>query len=142
MITSGRGVLPFARFCPPRARLTYGGSFQPQTAAQAVAARSYYINPTVQSRYPSSRNTTKPFPRFVRYCSHRRALNMCKHFGHEADASSSIDVTKGREVLPKNVKPVHYDLTLEPKLDGDFTYEGKVVIEYVSFICSHDPTAY
>jgi aminopeptidase 2 len=31
-------------------------------------------------------------------------------------------------VLPTNVKPVHYDLTLEPNFD-DFTYEGTVVID-------------
>ncbi|KAK8180195.1 peptidase family M1-domain-containing protein [Phyllosticta capitalensis] len=49
---------------------------------------------------------------------------MCKHF----DAGSNLDITKGREVLPKNVKPIHYDLTLEPNLET-FEYEGKVVIE-------------
>jgi aminopeptidase 2 len=51
------------------------------------------------------------------------------HFGTDV-TSSSIDVSKGREVLPKNVKPIHYDLTLEPNLET-FEYEGKVVIEYV-----------
>lgn len=49
---------------------------------------------------------------------------MCKHF----DAGSNLDISKGREVLPNNVKPIHYDLTLEPNLDT-FEYEGKVVIE-------------
>ena len=44
--------------------------------------------------------------------------------------SGSMDVTKGREVLPKNVKPIHYDLTLEPDFEK-FTYEGTVIIEYV-----------
>ncbi|KAI9727836.1 MAG: Aminopeptidase 2 mitochondrial [Cirrosporium novae-zelandiae] len=39
-----------------------------------------------------------------------------------------LDVAKGRQVLPKNVKPVHYDLTLEPDF-GKFTYEGKVTID-------------
>ena len=43
---------------------------------------------------------------------------------------SSLDATKGREVLPKNVKPIHYDLTLEPDFEK-FTYEGTVIIEYV-----------
>ncbi|OCL08274.1 hypothetical protein AOQ84DRAFT_222052 [Glonium stellatum] len=53
---------------------------------------------------------------------------MCKHhFGTDV-TSSSIDVSKGREVLPKNVKPIHYDLTLEPNLET-FEYEGKVVID-------------
>lgn len=42
----------------------------------------------------------------------------------------SMDVTKGREVLPTNVKPLHYDLTLEPNFEK-FTYEGTVIIEYV-----------
>ena len=51
---------------------------------------------------------------------------MCKHFGVEGHAS--VDITKGREVLPTNVKPLHYDLTLEPNFH-DFTYEGSVVIE-------------
>ncbi|KAI2482745.1 Aminopeptidase 2 mitochondrial [Pyrenophora tritici-repentis] len=52
---------------------------------------------------------------------------MCKHFGTEGQ--SSIDITKGREVLPTNVKPLHYDLTLEPDF-GNFTYQGTVTIEY------------
>jgi aminopeptidase 2 len=60
----------------------------------------------------------------VRYCSHRR--NMCKHFG--ADVHTGMDVTQAREVLPTNVKPTHYNLTLEPDFEK-FTYEGTVVIE-------------
>jgi aminopeptidase 2 len=52
---------------------------------------------------------------------------MCRH----ADVDgASIDITQAREVLPTNVKPLHYDLTLEPDFEK-FTYEGKVVIEYV-----------
>ncbi|KAL8956078.1 MAG: hypothetical protein Q9193_006293 [Seirophora villosa] len=43
-------------------------------------------------------------------------------------AGASLDVSKGREVLPTNVKPLHYDLTLEPNFEK-FTYEGKVVID-------------
>ena len=45
-------------------------------------------------------------------------------------AGGSTNITAHREVLPTNVKPLHYDLTLEPDLQN-FTYEGKVVIEYV-----------
>jgi aminopeptidase 2 len=52
---------------------------------------------------------------------------MCRHFGAEEHGSATI--AGAREVLPTNVKPIHYDLTLEPNFD-DFTYEGKVVIEY------------
>lgn len=60
---------------------------------------------------------------FVRHCSCRR---MCKRDDH----TTSMDVTKGREILPANVKPTHYDITLEPDLEA-FTYTGKVIIELV-----------
>lgn len=53
---------------------------------------------------------------------------MCRHFGAEEHGSATI--AGAREVLPTNVKPLHYDLKLEPNLE-DFTYEGSVVIEYV-----------
>lgn len=53
---------------------------------------------------------------------------MCKK---NADIpGGSVDVEANREVLPTNVKPLHYGLTLEPNFDK-FTYEGTVVIEYV-----------
>ena len=42
----------------------------------------------------------------------------------------STNVASGREVLPTNVKPLHYDLTLDPDFEK-FTYDGSVVIEYV-----------
>jgi aminopeptidase 2 len=42
--------------------------------------------------------------------------------------SGSTNVTHGREVLPTNVKPVHYDLILEPNFEK-FTYDGTVTIE-------------
>ncbi|KAK3094275.1 Aminopeptidase 2 mitochondrial, partial [Teratosphaeriaceae sp. CCFEE 6253] len=51
---------------------------------------------------------------------------MCRQ-GHEAD-TSAMDVSKGREVLPKNVKPTHYNLTLEPNLET-FKYNGTVTID-------------
>lgn len=41
-----------------------------------------------------------------------------------------IDVKNARVLLPTNVKPLHYDLTLEADFER-FTYEGTVVIEYV-----------
>lgn len=52
---------------------------------------------------------------------------MCRHGGVDAHGSS-IDITHAREVLPDNVKPIHYNLTLEPDFDK-FTYDGTVVIE-------------
>ena len=60
----------------------------------------------------------------ARHCSYRHA--MCKR---DVDApGGSID--SHREVLPTDVKPLHYALTLEPDFEK-FTYSGKVVIEYV-----------
>jgi aminopeptidase 2 len=51
---------------------------------------------------------------------------MCRHFG--AEEHGSVTIAPAREVLPTNVKPLHYDLVLEPNFE-DFTYEGTVVIE-------------
>ena len=45
-------------------------------------------------------------------------------------SGGNTDTGSRREVLPTNVKPLHYDLTLEPNFEK-FTYEGTVVIEYV-----------
>ncbi|KAJ5202156.1 uncharacterized protein N7498_006819 [Penicillium cinerascens] len=42
--------------------------------------------------------------------------------------SRSADNIDGREILPTNVKPLHYNLTLEPNFDN-FTYDGTVVID-------------
>lgn len=53
---------------------------------------------------------------------------MCRH--HDLDASGGVDITQGREVLPKNVKPTNYSLELEPDLEK-FTFEGTVAITYV-----------
>lgn len=39
-----------------------------------------------------------------------------------------MDVTKGREILPANVIPRHYDLTMEPDFEK-FTYEGTVIVD-------------
>jgi aminopeptidase 2 len=58
---------------------------------------------------------------------------MCRHsLGAEA-VESAVDVTSGREVLPTNVKPLHYRLTLEPNLET-FEYKGTVEIEYVDVL--------
>ena len=62
----------------------------------------------------------------IRYCSYKNIMCRAK----DGLAAASVDVSKGREVLPANVKPAHYSLTLEPNFEK-FTYEGEVVIEYV-----------
>lgn len=53
---------------------------------------------------------------------------MCRAAAFEG--GGSLGVGDKREVLPTNVKPLHYDLTLEPDFEK-FTYNGTVVIEYV-----------
>jgi len=63
----------------------------------------------------------------VRHCSYQR--RMC--YQHADVVSGSMDMTNSREILPTNVKPIHYDLTLEPNLEK-FTFEGTVIIEYVT----------
>ena len=82
---------------------------------------------TCQPRLPSvpPKNRYTPFAKLqgIRHCSHQR--NMCRN---TADTSGGAMITKAREVLPTNVKPLHYDLTLEPDFEK-FTFEGKVVIE-------------
>ncbi|KAI9809810.1 MAG: hypothetical protein M1825_000243 [Sarcosagium campestre] len=58
---------------------------------------------------------------------------MCRA-GAGAGASAGAEVVSsglavsGREVLPTNVKPTRYDLTLEPDLEN-FTYVGTVIID-------------
>ena len=44
------------------------------------------------------------------------------------DIDSAMNASHGREVLPSNVTPAHYDLTLEPDL-VKHTYTGTVGIE-------------
>ncbi|KAF7555976.1 hypothetical protein G7046_g6422 [Stylonectria norvegica] len=60
-----------------------------------------------------------------RHCSYRRAM----HRNGADVATASLSVDSGREVLPKNVKPLHYDVTLEPNFET-FEYEGTVIIDF------------
>jgi len=53
---------------------------------------------------------------------------MCKQYLATDATASSLDASMGREVLPKNVKPTHYRLTLEPNLET-FEFDGNVEIE-------------
>lgn len=53
---------------------------------------------------------------------------MCKlHGGVDVEAGGP-DLSKGREILPANVIPRHYDLVLEPDFKK-LTYKGTVVID-------------
>jgi aminopeptidase 2 len=53
---------------------------------------------------------------------------MCKLHGGGEVEPSGLDISKGREILPANVIPKHYDLVLEPDFTK-FTYKGTVVID-------------
>lgn len=50
---------------------------------------------------------------------------MCRN---NSESSSSQIVPQDREVLPTNVKPLHYDLTLEPNFET-FKFDGQVIID-------------
>ncbi|KAL3600265.1 Aminopeptidase 2 mitochondrial [Fusarium poae] len=82
---------------------------------------------SIQSR-PSildSKTTSLISRQQQRNCSCRRAM---LRNGNDV-TSASLDIRRGRQVLPKNVKPLHYDLTLEPNFET-FKYEGTVVIDF------------
>ncbi|KAH8729276.1 peptidase family M1-domain-containing protein [Ilyonectria robusta] len=87
-------------------------------SVRSTASFSSTVRPLGRSRNSVSRQQQ-------RHCSYRRAMY---RNGSEA-ASASHDITHGRQVLPKNVKPHHYDLTLEPDFET-FKYEGTVVIDF------------
>ncbi|TRX97828.1 hypothetical protein FHL15_001038 [Xylaria flabelliformis] len=53
-----------------------------------------------------------------------RLAGETEHFG-----GANPDPNSGRELLPTNVIPRHYDVTLEPDFEK-FTFEGKVVIDF------------
>jgi aminopeptidase 2 len=52
---------------------------------------------------------------------------MCK-FHRDAEVEGGATAAHGREILPANVIPRHYDLTLEPDFEK-LTYEGYVIID-------------
>ncbi|KAI0842175.1 peptidase family M1-domain-containing protein [Hypoxylon sp. FL0890] len=65
----------------------------------------------------------------VRHCSYRRH-NMCRLAGDmDHTGGATPDPTQGRELLPTNVIPRHYDVTLEPNFEK-FTFEGKALIDF------------
>lgn len=53
---------------------------------------------------------------------------MCKLRGESEAEALGVDISSGREILPANVIPRHYNLTLEPDFEK-FTYEGHVIID-------------
>ncbi|KAI0514802.1 peptidase family M1-domain-containing protein [Xylaria bambusicola] len=89
-------------------------------------------SPPRQSRLSSPRSSRPPTSlstSFIRYCSYRRH-NMCRLAGDsEHFGGAKPDPNVGRELLPTNVIPRHYDVTLEPDFKK-FTFEGKVVVDF------------
>ena len=119
-----RSTLPSRRLFP---LVAHSGlrSYSPLAVA-ATVQRAFRTSPRVTPA-PSAAALSR---QFKRYCSYR---NMCRaRQGGDDDGlgGGGMGVASGREILPTNVKPLHYDLTLEPDLEK-FTYRGTVLIEYV-----------
>ena len=51
----------------------------------------------------------------------------------ESGTPTMTATTNDRDILPDNIKPVHYDLTIKPDFK-DFTFKGRVVIEYYNLL--------
>ncbi|KAK6463251.1 alanine/arginine aminopeptidase [Scheffersomyces coipomensis] len=52
---------------------------------------------------------------------------MCRHTNNSTDGASLVP--SDREVLPNNVKPLHYDLTIEPIFEN-FTFTGEETVDF------------
>ncbi|KAI0483133.1 peptidase family M1-domain-containing protein [Xylariaceae sp. FL0804] len=107
-----------SRVADPPSTLSFGSTPRRPLASASPHAHSIAsVTPSVSPAAP------------VRYCSYRRH-NMCRLAGHlEHAGGAQPDPTQGRELLPTNVIPTHYDVTLEPDFDK-FTFEGKVLIDF------------
>ena len=102
---------------------------QPSTSATSRYSCGFVENSNLRKAFKDHKTAQQRVSarQIVRYCSYRRAM-----YGKKADIQGgSVDVEASREVLPTNVKPLHYSLTVEPNFEK-FSYEGTVVIEYVS----------
>lgn len=103
----------------------------PKTLQLPSLKQSYHISsfrrhpPPKQHFYNPKRLNAH---RQVRHCSYRN--NMCRLRESGANDHPTAINTPQRQLLPADVKPIHYDLTLEPNLTS-FEYHGTVVITYV-----------
>lgn len=62
-------------------------------------------------------------PKFFTKPSQTKMTSACAH-----NPASHLRLRPDRDVLPTNVVPMKYDLTIKPDMDN-FTFEGKVLIE-------------
>lgn len=84
-----------------------------------ISSRHYQSLPPTNPRHRPRSILSTPIQ--IRHCSAHR--KMCRG----TDTSGTVQVPD-REILPANVKALHYDLTLEPNFK-DFTFDGVVDIE-------------
>ncbi|KAH9909190.1 peptidase family M1-domain-containing protein [Xylariomycetidae sp. FL2044] len=116
----------------------FSASFPGLTSSTSVfchgsrPSSSYSLAPpsTTASLFPSTKSRlTTLSTASVRHCSYRRQ-NMCKLAGDiDHTGGAAPDPTQGRELLPTNVIPTHYDVTLEPDFQK-FTFDGTVLIDF------------
>nr|AJD23199.1 aminopeptidase 2 [Onygena corvina] len=115
---SRRGFVrpPITPAHPPRRPTTFTPPTRPASSAPSAL-------PPLQSSPASPVRLSR---QFLRYCSYRR---MCRARQGDDGAAGSMPVAAaGREILPTNVKPLHYDLTLEPNFE-DFSFKGSVQVD-------------
>jgi len=138
MLQTSRSLTRSARHCffiPPSNRGAAAAAVATtSTSTFSTSVKQQLHRPVLFQHPPSSH--LKPVPKsnrpqasaartFRRHCSHRRAM-------FREEVAGSANPPNGREVLPTNVKPTHYDLTLEPNLSQskESIYKGNVKIEY------------
>ena len=128
-----RLTCPFAPSHPAQVKPPPTSSLSRQHHSRALhRASTSLIRPSLASR-PADPRTRQPHRglslspiTFSRLCSYHRSR--ARSHSATEDISGAMDISKGREVLPTNVRPIHYELTLEPNFT-DFTYNGTVAIE-------------
>jgi hypothetical protein len=120
------------RFFPNSLRPPLPSSVLHHRAPTANSPRSLSL---LSYNLPRKYQRQPTLPRQLRHCSYRRN-KMCRLTGEGSDPST-ININQTRQILPADVKPIHYHLTLEPNLTT-FQYNGEVAIEYVVQLSSLD----
>ncbi|OTB08749.1 hypothetical protein M426DRAFT_316768 [Hypoxylon sp. CI-4A] len=101
----------------------------PSNGTSPRLANHSSLNPVSHTSPFETPRSTSIFRPQARYCSYRRH-NMCRLAGDiDHTGGANPDPTQGRELLPTNIIPRHYDVTLEPNFEK-FTFEGKVIIDF------------